>query len=234
MLWRFLKIRETSKVWTMNKCHGDTGVMKTELVHTLTATFEAHAQQTENGVEYWLARDLQYLLGYAKWDNFLNVVFKAKTACEVSGHKASDHFADVGKMVRGFVAGYFAGSFCLEDNVQKIIPFRIAEQILKIARQPIFHAIFCLLGVRFKSGGERVHKFGFHDSSISMTFVHRPDFRRLANFKKSPEHLREAFLNYPDKVLFKSSEMFLAILSSNSRASLFKFSSSSFNSSSFS
>lgn len=73
--------------------------MKTELVQTLTTTFEAHAQQTESGVEYWLARDIQYLLGYAKWDNFLNVVSKAKTACEVSGHRVADHFADVGKMV---------------------------------------------------------------------------------------------------------------------------------------
>jgi len=68
-------------------------------IKQLTATFEAHAQQTEGGVEYWLARDLQYLLGYSKWDNFLNVVSKAKTACEVSGHKIDDHFADVGKMV---------------------------------------------------------------------------------------------------------------------------------------
>lgn len=73
--------------------------MKTELVHTLTSSFEAHAQQTETGVEFWLARDLQHLLGYTKWDNFLNVVSKAKTACEVSGHQVVDHFADVGKMV---------------------------------------------------------------------------------------------------------------------------------------
>jgi DNA-damage-inducible protein D len=65
----------------------------------LTDTFEGHAQQTENGVEYWLARDLQHLLGYAKWDNFLKVLSKAKTACDVSRHQATDHFADVGKMV---------------------------------------------------------------------------------------------------------------------------------------
>ena len=73
--------------------------MKHDLVHTLTENFEGHAQETDNGVEYWLARDLQHLLGYAKWDNFLNVISKAKTACEVSGHDIADHFADVGKMV---------------------------------------------------------------------------------------------------------------------------------------
>lgn len=74
--------------------------MKMELVQSLTATFEANAQQTEGGVEYWLARDLQYLLGYTKWDNFISVVSKAKTACELSGRKVSDHFADVGKTIQ--------------------------------------------------------------------------------------------------------------------------------------
>ena len=73
--------------------------MKSDTIRTLTGTFEGHAQQTEGGVEFWLARDLQYLLGYTKWDNFLNVVSKGKTACEVSGHTTADHFADVGKMV---------------------------------------------------------------------------------------------------------------------------------------
>lgn len=73
--------------------------MKTELVHSLTSTFEAHAQRADNGVEFWLARDIQHLLGYAKWENFLNVVSRAKTACEVSGHPVQDHFPDVRKMV---------------------------------------------------------------------------------------------------------------------------------------
>lgn len=73
--------------------------MKNEMVHTLTASFEGHAQQTENGIEYWLARDLQHLLGYGKWDNFQSVISKAKTACELSEHAIADHFADVGKKV---------------------------------------------------------------------------------------------------------------------------------------
>ena len=74
--------------------------MKTEIVRTLTDNFEAHAQQTESGVEYWLARDLQHLLGYTEWRNFSStVISKAKTACEVSGHLVSDHFVDVNKMV---------------------------------------------------------------------------------------------------------------------------------------
>lgn len=73
--------------------------MNNELIQEMTISFEGHAQKTENGIEYWLARDLQHLLGYSKWDNFLNVISKAKTACELSEHPIPDHFADVRKMV---------------------------------------------------------------------------------------------------------------------------------------
>jgi len=73
--------------------------MQNDLIHMMTESFEGHAQETENGIEYWLARDLQYLLGYTKWENFLNVISKAKIACEISGHNVPDHFPDVRKMV---------------------------------------------------------------------------------------------------------------------------------------
>ncbi len=74
--------------------------MKTDVVKALTATFEGHAQQTDGGVEFWLARDLQHLLGYAEWRNFTTVISKAKTACEVSGHAVTDHFVDVNKTIQ--------------------------------------------------------------------------------------------------------------------------------------
>ncbi len=74
--------------------------MKTDVIQSLLNDFESFAKKTEDAVEFWLARDLQDLLGYDKWDNFLNVISKAKTACENSGHQIDDHFADVGKMVK--------------------------------------------------------------------------------------------------------------------------------------
>lgn len=74
--------------------------MEPNQVQQLTKIFEGHAQQTETGVEYWLARDLQHLLGYNKWENFQAVIAKAKTSCEVSGHAVENHFPDVRKMVK--------------------------------------------------------------------------------------------------------------------------------------
>ncbi|MFA6138624.1 MAG: DNA damage-inducible protein D [Sulfurimonas sp.] len=74
-------------------------MIEKELIYSLTKNFEDFASKTDDNVEFWLARDLQHLLGYTKWSNFQNVISKAKTACEVSGQDILDHFADVGKMV---------------------------------------------------------------------------------------------------------------------------------------
>jgi len=72
--------------------------MKTNLVRDLTNRFEAAAQHSDD-VEYWFARDVQELLGYAEWRNFYLVVDKAKDACVNAGQDLADHFVDVNKMV---------------------------------------------------------------------------------------------------------------------------------------
>lgn len=77
--------------------------MNSEVVITLTETFEGHAQQTESGVEFWLAWDLQNLDGYKVWRSCTAVVDKAKIACEVARHQVQYHFVDGNKMVDKFI-----------------------------------------------------------------------------------------------------------------------------------
>ena len=74
--------------------------MKPSVIAQLLSELEKLVQvEFESGVEFWLARDLQGILGYTKWENFRKVVESAMTACETSGHKASDHFPEVRKMI---------------------------------------------------------------------------------------------------------------------------------------
>jgi hypothetical protein len=74
--------------------------MKKSVISKLLTELEKLVQtEFESGVEFWFARDLQGVLGYTKWDNFRKVVEGAIVACETSGHKASDHFPEVGKMI---------------------------------------------------------------------------------------------------------------------------------------
>lgn len=72
--------------------------MEKDVIVRLHKNFEDCAHE-ENGVEYWLARELQVLLGYNRWENFENAVNKAKIACEHAKQRIDDHFRDVTKMV---------------------------------------------------------------------------------------------------------------------------------------
>jgi len=73
--------------------------MKMEIIVKLKKTFEDSAH-TNNGVEYWMARDLQKLLDYTDWRNFLQVIQKAKISCLNSKQNPVNHFVDVNKMVK--------------------------------------------------------------------------------------------------------------------------------------
>ena len=72
--------------------------MEKQLIVRLHKNFEDCAHE-KSGVEFWYARELQGLLGYERWENFENVINKAKTACETAKQKVSDHFADATKTI---------------------------------------------------------------------------------------------------------------------------------------
>ncbi len=74
--------------------------MDKEIIVRLHSSFEDMVRKdSDSGVEYWLARDLQLLLGYAQWRSFAAVIDKAITACENSGYDPKNHFAEARKMV---------------------------------------------------------------------------------------------------------------------------------------
>lgn len=67
---------------------------------SLRGSFDGISHQIPGqNVEYWLARDLMPYLGYGKWENFVEAIKRAETACETQKNAISDHFRDVRKMV---------------------------------------------------------------------------------------------------------------------------------------
>lgn len=72
--------------------------MKSSEIKALFEQFEIASFEYE-GIECWSARDLQFLLGYAKWENFFKVIEKAKESCNNAGQHTSDHFPDVRKVI---------------------------------------------------------------------------------------------------------------------------------------
>ncbi len=61
--------------------------------------FEVIRRESEDGSEYWSARDLARILNYTEYGKFRNAIQKAEEACQNSGEAVSDHFAHVGGMI---------------------------------------------------------------------------------------------------------------------------------------
>ena len=63
-------------------------------------TFDSIKHINEYGQEYWLARELQSVLEYSRWENFRKAIDRAQKACSNTGFQVQDHFREVTKMVQ--------------------------------------------------------------------------------------------------------------------------------------
>ena len=61
--------------------------------------FEDIKHTTENGIEFWYARELASVLDYTQWRNFTKVIDKAMLSCQNSGFECADHFLEARKIV---------------------------------------------------------------------------------------------------------------------------------------
>ena len=52
-----------------------------------------------NDIEVWYARELQTVLGYARWENFVVAIGRAIESCKTLGVSVDDHFREVTKMI---------------------------------------------------------------------------------------------------------------------------------------
>lgn len=65
-----------------------------DLIVASQSPFDSIRREDADG-EYWLARELMPLLGYARWNEFKSVIENAKENIETIGLKLSDHFSGV-------------------------------------------------------------------------------------------------------------------------------------------
>ena len=78
---------------------GQTMSEDTPAISSAKNIFERIRHVSKDGTEYWLGRELSTALEYAKWDNFLPVISRAKISMERSGIPVDNHFLDIRKMV---------------------------------------------------------------------------------------------------------------------------------------
>ncbi len=75
--------------------------MNKEFILQMQSQFDALVQNhpVAIDVEFWVVRDLQDPLGYARWENFLNKIQCAIEFCKTTGYEVGHHFRGVRQMV---------------------------------------------------------------------------------------------------------------------------------------
>jgi len=62
-------------------------------------THHIQSEDAKEKIEVWFARELQIILGYARWENFLVAIHRAVASCKSQQINVDDHFREVTKMV---------------------------------------------------------------------------------------------------------------------------------------
>lgn len=77
--------------------------MDIQKIHQYKSAFDLIAKAVKdddgNNIEVWYARELQEVLGYARWENFVTAVGRAIESCKTLGINVDDHFREVTKMI---------------------------------------------------------------------------------------------------------------------------------------
>ena len=78
--------------------------MDKKIIVQYKASFDSIVQYIESDdakeqIEVWFARELQSILGYARWENFLVAIHRAMDSCKAQNISVDDHFREVTKMV---------------------------------------------------------------------------------------------------------------------------------------
>lgn len=77
--------------------------MDIQRINQYKSSFDSIAKEITDdsgeSVEVWYARELQTLLGYARWENFVVAINRAIDSCKTQGVSIDDHFREVTKMV---------------------------------------------------------------------------------------------------------------------------------------
>ena len=77
--------------------------MDIQKIHPYKSAFDLIAKNIKddegNTIEVWYARELQQVLGYTRWENFVIAIGRAMESCKTLGVNVDDHFREVTKMI---------------------------------------------------------------------------------------------------------------------------------------
>jgi DNA-damage-inducible protein D len=148
------------------------------------------------GNEYWRARDLQAVLGYSEWRNFLEVVEKARSACEALGVDPGNQFVATTKKVRlGSGAAIDVDDFFLSRYAAYLVAMNGDSRKEQIAKAQSYFAVQTIrqeeadqlseqerriqLRARVKDANKKLNSAAKGAGVINYAFFHDAGYRGL-------------------------------------------------------
>ena len=120
-------------------------------------SFEEIKHIDENGMEFWYARELMFVLQYSNWQNFEKIIDKAKISCENSGISVFEHFTDVNKLskrannaeveIKDYKLSRYSCYLIAQngDSRKKVIALAQTYFAVQTRRQELSEKEYCLL-----------------------------------------------------------------------------------------
>lgn len=183
----------------------------TTLVNAASSPFDTIRYVTDNGIEYWSARDLQTLLGYTEWRKFEDAIERAKVACKNSGYEPKEQLVDAAKLSKRnngaevSIKDYHLtryGCYLVAMNGDPRKPEISAAQTYFAIRtrqaeieKPM--STLDMLGLAYQVAKEHEQRLLQHDKQIAAVESQQAD--QAARLAAIEERTQERVFAYPDK-----------------------------------
>ena len=184
--------------------------------------FESIKHVDKEGREYWIARELQRVLEYKRWDKFLNAINNAKIACKQSGNMIDDHFSQVGKMVeigsstkrkiKDYKFSRYASYLIVQeaDSRKEVVALGKTYFVIQTRKQELFEKDYELMNEdekrlyqrnRTKKGNKSLNETIRNAGVKNFDKFHNAGYRGLYNGETADDIAKRKGLRYREDIL---------------------------------
>ncbi len=192
--------------------------MKNIIQNYSETIFESIKHLDEFGNEYWLARELQRVLGYTQWRSINDLIEKAKFACQESNYNINDHFAEQRKMIKlakgairkvlDYKLSRYACYLIVQngDSRKEVIALGQTYFAIQTRRQELLDELSeddkrIMIREKIKKGNLGLNKSAINSGVKNLAEFHNAGYKGLYNGETANDIFKRKGLKYREDIL---------------------------------
>ena len=192
--------------------------MKNIIQNYSETIFESIKHLDEFGNEYWLARELQRVLGYTQWRSINDLIEKAKIACQESNYNINDHFAEQRKMIKlakgairkvlDYKLSRYACYLIVQngDSRKEVIALGQTYFAIQTRRQELLDELSeddkrIMIREKIKKGNLGLNKSAINSGVKNLAEFHNAGYKGLYNGETANDIFKRKGLKYREDIL---------------------------------